>query len=54
VLLEDALLSYEILERAAKPVPDVSMPGEDAQGPPLSAAADEDLRPTGLQRAAAS
>src|SRR5207245_106485 len=50
VILEDLPLAFEVVERPAEPVPDVAVLGEDAQRSLLAAAADQDLRPTLLDR----
>src|SRR5207245_9890203 len=50
VLLENLLLSLQVLEVAAEPVSDIAVLREKPEGPPLAAAPDQDLRATGLDR----
>src|SRR5260370_26205483 len=44
VVLENLLLSLQVLEVAAKPVADVAILSKQSQCPPLAASADHDLR----------
>src|SRR5438128_11524543 len=51
VLLEHPLLALQVLEVTAKPVTDVSVLGQDAEGLLLAHPADQDLRASRLDRA---
>jgi len=48
MLLEDLLLSLQLLDRSTEPVTDVAVLGKKAQRPALAGSADQDLRTSRL------